>query len=110
MMTPTFSDVIDESIIRTKTRNEGLLGGLRFFVMNLSRVIMSLILMIVHTLTGFEEGEDIQSLEAIFGVQLHTGIIPALFLLVGVILFWFFYDITPKKAKENKNKLKELNL
>lgn len=110
MMTPTFSDVIDESILRTKNRNEGLLGGLRFFVMNLSRVIMSLILMIVHTITGFEEASSSQTTEATFGVQLHTGIIPALFLLVGVLLFWYFYDITPEKAKKIKKELVELNI
>jgi Na+/melibiose symporter-like transporter len=110
MMTPTFSDVIDESIIRTRIRNEGLLGGFRFFVTNFSRVTTAIILTVVHILTGFIEGSDIQPPEAIVGIQLHTGIIPALFFLVGIIFFWKFYDITPEKAIKIKEKLRELNI
>ena len=68
MMTPTFSDVIDESVVRTKTRNEGLLGGLRFFVMNFSRVTMAVIFTVVHIFTGFIAGSDIQPPEAIMGI------------------------------------------
>jgi Na+/melibiose symporter-like transporter len=58
--------------------------------MNLSRVTTALILTVIHILTGFIEGEgyDVQPVEAIFGIQLYTGIIPALFFLVGIILFW----------------------
>jgi GPH family glycoside/pentoside/hexuronide:cation symporter len=110
MMTPTFSDVIDESITKTKTRNEGLLGGLRFFVMNFSRVTMSIILMIVHIATGFIEGSGSQPPAAIIGVQLHTGLIPALFFLLGILIFWKFYNITPERALTIKKELLELDL
>jgi GPH family glycoside/pentoside/hexuronide:cation symporter len=113
MMTPTFSDVIDESIIQTQMRNEGLFGGIRFFVTNFSRVTTAVILAVVHILTGFIEGEkDItkQPAEAIFGIQLHTGIIPALFFLAGIIIFWKYYDITPQKAEKIKEELKSLKL
>ena len=113
MITPTFSDVIDENIIQTHMRNEGLFGGIRFFVTNFSRVTTAVIIAIVHVLTGFIEGEQditLQPAEAIFGIQLHTGIIPALFFLVGILIFWKFYDITPEKAEKIKRELKSLNL
>jgi Na+/melibiose symporter-like transporter len=110
LMSPTFSDVIDESIVRTKERNEGLFSGFRFFVANFSRVLMSIMLTVVHILTGFNEGSDTQLPSAIIGIQLHTGFIPAIFMLVGVLLFWKFYDITPEKAKEIKEQLIEYNL
>ncbi|MCP4761075.1 MAG: MFS transporter [archaeon] len=109
-MIPAFSEVLDENVLMTKQRNEGLLGGFRFLVTNLSRVITSIILMIVHVATGFVEGSDFQPDPAIFGVKLHTGAIPAILFLIGIIIFWKFYDITPKKAEEIKLKLKELNL
>ncbi|MHA1984078.1 MAG: MFS transporter, partial [Candidatus Hodarchaeales archaeon] len=110
MMNPTFSDVVDESILKTHSRNEGLIGGLRFFVMNLSRVTTAVILTVVHISTGFIEGSDIQPDSAILGIQLHTGLIPALFFLLGIIIFAIYYDLTPEKASKIKKKLSELNL
>ncbi len=110
MINPVFSDVIDESVILTENRREGLLGGLRFFVTNLARVVQALILAFVHELTGFIEDSDTQPASAIFGIQLHIGLIPALFLLVGLLTFWKLYDITPDKVEQNKLKLKQLGL
>ncbi|TFG29226.1 MAG: MFS transporter, partial [Promethearchaeota archaeon] len=108
MINPVFGDIIDESVIQTEKRREGLLGGLRFFVTNLARVVQALILAFVHELTGFKEGSDTQPASAIFGIQLHIGLIPAIFLLIGLLTFWKLYDITPNKLEQNKLKLKQL--
>jgi GPH family glycoside/pentoside/hexuronide:cation symporter len=110
MMNPIFSEVVDESVVKTKQRNEGLFGGIRFFVTNFSRVLMAIILTVVHELTGFIEASDTQPLSAITGIRFHTGLIPALIMLLGVIIFWKFYDITPNKSKLIKEKMKELDL
>lgn len=110
LMTPTFSDVIDESVVLTKERNEGLLGGYRFFMMNLSRVIMSAIFAVVHTMTGFIEGSDVQPPAAILGIRLHAGLIPAVFMLIGVVVFWIYYDLTPRRTQEIKEELSMLGI
>lgn len=110
LMTPTFSDVVDESVVLTGERNEGLLGGYRFFMMNLSRVIMSIIIAVVHTSTGFIEGSDFQPSAAILGIRLHAGFIPAIFMLVGVILFWKYYDLTPQKTQMIKEELEGMKI
>ena len=110
MLSPIFGDVVDESVVKTKQRNEGLFGGIRFFVTNFSRVIMAIILAVVHELTGFIEASDTQPIAAITGIKLHTGFIPAIIMLLGVIVFWKFYDITPEKAIQIKEKLKELDI
>lgn len=110
MMNPIFGDVVDESVVKTQQRNEGLFGGIRFFVTNFSRVLMAIILATVHELTGFIEASDTQPLSAITGIQLHTGFIPAIFMLAGLIIFWKFYDITPEKSQQIKEKMKELDL
>jgi Na+/melibiose symporter-like transporter len=110
MLAPVFSEVIDESVVQTKQRNEGLFGGLRMFMTNFARVLMAIIFTIVHELTGFVEASDIQPLSAVMGIQLHSGFIPGILMLVGVLIFWKFYDITPKKALQIKEKMKELNL
>jgi Na+/melibiose symporter-like transporter len=110
MMAPIFGDVVDEAVVKTHQRNEGLFGGIRFFMTNLSRVLMSIIFTVVHELTGFIEASETQPATAIFGIKLHSGFIPAMFMLIGVLIFWKYYDITPKKAQQIKEKLKQLNL
>lgn len=110
MLGPIFGDVVDESVVQTHQRNEGLFGGVRFFVTNLSRVLMSIIFTVVHELTGFIEASEIQPASAILGIKLHSGFIPAMFMLAGVLIFWKYYDITPDKAHQIKEKLKGLNL
>ena len=110
MMVPVYSDVIDESVIETGKRREALFGGFRFFFGRLAMVIQAITLAIVHELTGFAEGAPTQSQTAVFGIALHTGIIPAIFMAIGTLVFWKFYDITPEKSAEIKVKLNELGL
>jgi len=71
MITPTYSDVIDESVVESGRRKESTYGGLRQFFVNLARVI---------------------------------------YLAIGVLIFWKFYDLTPDKVKENKAKIIQMNL
>ncbi|TXT58390.1 MAG: putative Na+/melibiose symporter-like transporter [Promethearchaeota archaeon] len=110
MITPVYSDVIDESVVKFGKRMEASYGGLRQFFLNLARVIQAFTLGIVHTLTGFVPGSDTQTPTAIFGIQLHLGLIPAIYVLIGVLIFWKFYDITPEKVKEHKKKIAEMDL
>ena len=112
MITPVFSDVIDESVVLSDKRRESTYGGFRQFFLNLARVIQGLTLGIMLTLTGFVEGAgpEKQPASALFGIQLTFGVIPAIYIAIGVIIFWKFYDITPDKVKENKAKLVEMKL
>ena len=110
MMVPVYSDVIDESIIETGKRREALYGGFRFFFGRLAMVVQALTFAIIHELTGFVEGAATQSPSAVFGISLHTGLIPAIFMAIGTLIFWKFYDITPSKAKTIKAQLVEMGL
>ena len=110
MITPVYSDIIDESVVRLGKRMEASYGGLRQFFLNLARVIQAVTLGVVHTLTGFVPGSSTQSATAIFGIQLHFGIIPAIYVLIGVLIFWKLYDITPEKVKKHKSKIEEMGL
>jgi GPH family glycoside/pentoside/hexuronide:cation symporter len=110
MMVPVYSDVIDESIIETGKRREALYGGFRFFFGRLAMVVQALTFAIIHELTGFVEGAASQSPSAVFGISLHTGLIPAIFMAIGTLIFWKFYDITPSKAKTIKAQLAKMGL
>ena len=105
-----FADIIDESVIETGKRNEGMYNGFYVFINRLSIVFQAIIFAIVHDLTGFVEGAETQSESAIWGIRLTMAVIPVFFLLVSTLIFWKLYDITPEKSRIIKAKLKELNL
>ena len=105
-----FSDVIDESIAETGIRREGLYHGLRRFFGNLAKVTLAFYFATVHELTGFNEVADVQTPLANTGILLLFGIIPAITMAVGFIIFWRFYDITPEKTKTIREKLLQLNI
>jgi Na+/melibiose symporter-like transporter len=112
MVDPTFSDVVDESISITGARREGFYMGFRSLVSNLSRVVQAFFFSLVHELTGFIEGPDVevQPPAANIGILILFGVIPAIIMGIGLIIFWMVYDITPEKAAKTRERLIELNI
>ena len=105
-----FSDVIDESIAETGVRREGFYQGLRRFFANLAKVITAFYFAAVHELTGFNEVAEVQTPVANTGILLLMGIIPAITMGIGFIVFWKYFDITPEKSKMIREKLSQLNI
>ena len=110
MLTPTMSDVIDEAVVKTGKHNEGVYYGIRQFFNRFAIVLQTLNFVIVHSLFGFQEGAETQSPSAITGIHISLGLVPAMFLLVAILIWWKMYDLTPEKIEINKAKLKELKL
>ncbi len=110
MLWPVLADVIDESVVKTGDRREGIYAGFQAFFGRLAIVFQAIIFATVHTLTGFVEGADTQSSLAVWGIHIHLALIPMIFMLVGTIIFWRFYDLTPDRVKEIKDKLIEIGL
>jgi GPH family glycoside/pentoside/hexuronide:cation symporter len=110
MMAPIFADVIDESVIEMGKREEGVFNGFQEFFGVLAILIQAITFVVVHILTGFKGGASTQSAEAIWGIHIHFGLMPMIFMLLGMIIFWKWYDLTPEKVKANQIKVKELGL
>ena len=110
MERPVISDIIDEAVARTGKRKEGIYASIAMFFNRIAIIIQVLIFAIIHSLTGFVEGAATQSPEAIWGIQLHFGLIPMVFILIATIIFWKYYDLTPQKIEEIQAKLKEQGL
>ncbi len=110
MISPTFGDVVDESISRTGIRREGFFAGLRTFMSNIAKIVTAFFFATVHELTGFVEQANIQTTEANFGILLLFGVIPAITMGFGLLVFWKFYDITPGKSRSIREALKELKI
>ena len=110
MLAPIFSQIVDESVVTYEKRREGIYAGIRNFFANFCKLIQAVTIAIVHELTGFVEGSDVQSPLALIGIRLHMGLIPAIYMGIGLLVFWKFYDITPEKSKQMKAKIIELGL
>ena len=110
MIFPVMSDVIDESVVITGKREEGVYSGFSQFFARIGIVAQAITFAVVHTLTRFKEGAETQIPSAVFGIQLHLGLIPAIFIFIGAFFFWRWYKLTPDKIEDIQNKLVELDL
>ena len=110
MIFPVSSDIIDNSVVVTKKREEGVYTGFQQFFGRIGIIVQALTFAIVHELTGFVEESTIQTDLAIWGIYFHQSLIPFILLMIGIIVFWLKYDLTADKVRENSRKIKELGL
>ena len=108
MIAPVLADVVDESIVVLKRRQEGVYAGFQQFFGRLAIFIQALSFTLAHVLTDFST--DPYSAAAKFGVHIHLAIVPMICILVGTFVFWKWYDLTPEKVAENQKIIKEQNL
>jgi len=108
ILTPAMADVIDEIVVTTGKRDDGVYIGFRAFAGRLAYAVQAVSFWIVHSLTGF--ASDPRSAQARFGIRLHTALIPAVLLVVGVIVFLKLNTLDDKKAAANQKALKRLGL
>jgi len=101
-------DVLDEMAILDGERLEATYLGIKFFIGRLANVIQFLVLIIVHILTNFMPDIDNQAFSALIGIRLHLSVIPAIALLIGSLVFYKWYDITPQKSEGIQQKIREL--
>jgi len=110
MLDPNRSNIIDESVVMSGRRREGIYQGIQTFVNRAALVGQAVSISTIHILTGFVEGSDTQTPQAVFGVQIHFALIPMIFMALATIVLWKFYTLTPEKVKTNKEKLDEMGL
>ena len=107
---PTFAETIDEAVLMFQSREEGIYNGIFQFFGRFSTALQAISFSVVHMLTGFAEGSETQTAEAVFGIQIHFALIPAIAMFIGVTVFLLFYDLNPEKIEGIKIRIKELGL
>jgi len=115
--TAVYSEAIDNAAVQTGTREEtSYLGVLRFFTAT-AIVWQIFIFMIVASITGYDPSIDYWSkspdgppLLIKVGLNMQVTVIPASILLIAVIIFYKFNDLTKEVAMENKKKLIDMGL
>lgn len=119
---PLLTDVLDDIAVKTKKRQQSIYYGYQAFFARFSGTFIAITIAATHILTGFKEGAQSlaelatalgtpQALNlALLGIRIHSAVIPAIFALILLIVFWKFYDLTPDKVQANKEKLRELGI
>jgi glycoside/pentoside/hexuronide:cation symporter, GPH family len=102
-MTPAMADVIDEVVVKTGRRDDGMILGIRAFFGRLAYAVQALSFWLVHEATRF--AQDPRSAEAQLGIRIHTALIPALLLALGVIVFLRMNTLNDKKAEAYRAEL-----
>ena len=111
LITPCKADVIDEIVVKTKKRNDGIYMGFRAFFGRLSYAVQAISFAAVHELTGFVgEANVVQSDPAKLGIRIHMSVLPMIFMLLGLIIFWKMNSLNPSKMEEIRAELHELDL
>jgi len=114
LMYPAISDVIDELVLQTGKREEGMLTGIRIFVERLSIIIQAVSFGIIHPATGYiagaPPGKASQPLLAQFGIRLLMAGIPMLFYFIGFLLMWRVYSLTKSRVEEHTQLLSQKQL
>jgi len=108
MIAPVLADVIDESVVISGKRQEGIYNGFLQFFGRLAILMQAASFSIIHIITGFST--DPFSDLSLFGIDLHFALIPGIIMLIGTIIFWRYYKLTPDRVKEHQERVIELKL
>ncbi|MHA1419089.1 MAG: MFS transporter [Candidatus Heimdallarchaeaceae archaeon] len=112
IMTPAMADSIDEIVVKTGKRNDGIFLGFRAFFGRLSYAVQGLSFWAIHELTGFDSSPSAttQTPLAKWGINFHLALIPAILVIVGAIVFWRLNTLNKEKVAEIKRQLKKMDL
>ncbi|MFW9951184.1 MAG: MFS transporter [Candidatus Thorarchaeota archaeon] len=107
------ADVIDKDELETGQRREGAYFGINALItkpaQSVSAILSGLVFLITNYNQNLELGE-VQPLEAIFGIKMLIGLIPGIFIIIGLISLWYYpLDGISKEYKDMKLKVKLLH-
>lgn len=110
-LNPIIADVNDENTLIAGKHQEGVLAGTRTFFFRFSLIFQAFILAFVHFATGYNpDPHATQTPLAIWGIRIHTALIPFILGLIGFIVMMKWYDLEKEKTIVIKQKLKQLKL
>ncbi len=107
-MTPAFADIVDEIVLATGVRDDGVYLGFRAFAGRLAFAVQALSFWAAHALTGF--ARDPRSPEAVLGIRIHTAVVPAVLVAIGVAVFVALNRMDEHAADLNRKRLRERGL
>ena len=110
MMMPIVSDCYDEITLACGRHQEATLQSFRTIVYRSSPLFEALVIGLVHIATRYDPTPNaVQSPLAVWGVRVHTALIPMLLLIISIV-FILFYDLKGDKKIALKENLRRKGL
>jgi Na+/melibiose symporter-like transporter len=107
---PLMGDVLDDISVRTGKSQHAIYYGIQSFFIKFGQTFIAVTIALSHIFTGYVQGAETQTPLAIFGIRIHTAIVPAILMLITITAFYKYYRLTPDKVAANKKKLKEMGI
>ena len=104
------ADIIDQDELETGVRREGMYFGTDALITKPAQSVSAAISGLILFLTLYNPDLRKQEPSAVFGIKLLVGLIPAIFIIIGMIILWL-YPLNPKsdEYKEMKRKVSILH-
>jgi glycoside/pentoside/hexuronide:cation symporter, GPH family len=108
------ANIIDEDELKTGRRREGMYFGGNALITKPALSVATFIVGLFNTYLFFNPGFNVHSVKyvqaasALLGIRLITGVIPALFLIIGLI-FLLLFPLNKKRTEKMKIELDELH-
>ncbi len=108
---------MEEYTVRVGKNEKGIVVGVSTFLLRFVNIFQWMVIGIVHIATGFVEGNATYDEMAavvpnmkpiLFGIRLHSIIIPAIVLAICTFIFWKKSNLTPERITEIKEQVYEL--
>jgi Na+/melibiose symporter-like transporter len=111
MVLPLLSDSYDEITLVCGRHQEATLVGIRNVFIRSSIIVQAFLIGWIHIITGYNnDPEAIQPDLAIWGVRVHSALIPMIMCLLAGILMFIIYDLQGKKKLQLKEELRKKGL
>lgn len=98
-------DAADYSEYRNGRRATGLIYSAGTFAMKFGGAVAGAITLMVLNIYSYDGKAIVKTPEMLEGIKLNMSIVPAIFVLIGIVALWF-YPLTTKKMKEIEIALK----
>ena len=111
MLMPVASDTYDEVSSKMEKRVDATLVGVRTFFFRVAFLVIAVVISTTHLLTAYDINPyAIQSAEAIWGIRVHTALIPGLMMIVMGLIFGRLYTLEGAEKQALVKKLKDLGI
>jgi len=110
MFQPIAADCYDEITLKCERHLEATLHGLRNVTFRSSAIFIAIVLALVHIATNYDTNpKAVQSPLAVWGVRVHTALIPIIFYILAFFVM-LFYDLKGEKKIAIRKMLHEKGL
>ncbi len=108
---PMAADTMDDVAVELGRRAESTLAGIRMFFFRVAFLVQGVVIMVIHIATAYNPDPNaVQTSLAIWGIRVHTGLIPAILMFAISLIVYKWYDLTGERKESMLKELKAKGL